>query len=216
MRSLTPVDANAAAQEYFHVRLFMKSQARDEVQLDLSREDLETRILTPYRAGRPIVISGTAVPIDDLAHHIVRTERSCVDLRRIERPGSLIGRLNDTFTTDWGFVASAGEHVTDEFISEPPGSTTMPVQAATLPLPTARYISEDIVTAIRGKAGQSKLDVAKLLALVEVLNDNYARKNTYAAHALLRAILDHIPPILGCAGFQTVASNYPWTQTDRR
>ena len=92
----------------------------------------------------------------------------------------------------------------------------MPVQAATLPLPTARYISEDIVTAIRGKADQSKLDVAKLLALVEVLNDNYARKNTYAAHALLRAILDHIPPILGCAGFQTVASNYPWTQTDRR
>ena len=44
---------NAAAQEYFHVRLSMKSQSRDEVQLDLSREDLETRILTPYRAGRP-------------------------------------------------------------------------------------------------------------------------------------------------------------------
>ncbi len=53
----------------------------------------------------------------------------------------------------------------------------MPVQATTLPLPTARY-SEDIVTAIRGKAGQSKLGVAKLLALVEELNDNYAPKNT--------------------------------------
>ena len=49
----------------------------------------------------------------------------------------------------------------------------MPVQGATLPLPTARYISGDIVTAIRGKAGESKLDVAKLLALVEELNDNY-------------------------------------------
>jgi hypothetical protein len=149
------------------------------------------------------VINGTAVPIDDLAQiSVVQTGRSCVDLRRTERSAPLIGRLNDTFTTDWGFVASAGEHVTDEFITEPPGSTTIPVQAATLPLPTARYISEDIVTAIRGKADQSKLDVAKLLALVEELNDNCARKNTYAAHALLRAILDHIPPILGCAGFQ--------------
>ena len=208
---------DAAAQGYFHVRLSMKSQSRDEAQLDLSREDLETRILTPYRAGRPVVINGAAVPIDDLAQiSIVRTERSCVNLRRIERPGSLIGRLNDTFTTDWGFVASAGEHVTNEFMSEPPGSTTMPVQAATLPLPTARYISGDIVTAIRGKAGQSKLDVAKLLALAEELNDNYARKNTYAARALLRAILDHIPPILGSAGFPAVASNYPWTQTDKR
>ena len=92
----------------------------------------------------------------------------------------------------------------------------MPVQAATLPLPTARYISEDIVTAIRGKADQSKLDVAKLLALVEVLNDNYARRTPTLPMRSLRAILDHIPPILGCAGFQTVASNYPWTQTDRR
>ncbi len=72
------------------------------------------------------------------------------------------------------------------------------------------------MTAIRGKADQTKLDVAKLLALVEELNDNYAWKNTYAAHALLRAILDHIPTILGCAGFQAVANNYPWTQTDKR
>jgi hypothetical protein len=79
------------------------------------------------------VINGTAVPIDDLAQiSIVRTERSCVDLRRTERPGSLIGRFSDTFTTDWGFVASADEYVTDEFISEPPGSTMMPVQATTL------------------------------------------------------------------------------------
>ncbi len=72
------------------------------------------------------------------------------------------------------------------------------------------------MTAIRGKADQTKLDVAKLLALVEELNDNYAWKNTYAAHALLRAILDHIPTILGCAGFQAVANNYPWTLTDKR
>lgn len=32
-----------------------------------------------------------------------------------------------------------------------------------------RHISEDIVSAIRGKAGKSELDVAKLLALAEEL-----------------------------------------------
>ena len=47
------------------------------------------------------------------------------------------------------------------------------------------------------------------------LDDNFARDNAYAAHALLRAILDHIPPMLGCASFTAVANNYPWTRTDK-
>jgi hypothetical protein len=93
---------DAAVQGYFHIRLSRKSQSNDEVQLDLSREDLETRILTPYRAGRPIVIKGTAVSIDDLAQiRIVQTERSYGDLRRIGRSGSLIGRIADSRVTDW-------------------------------------------------------------------------------------------------------------------
>jgi hypothetical protein len=47
------------------------------------------------------------------------------------------------------------------------------------------------------------------------LNDNYDRRNTYSAHALLRAILDHIPPIFGYADFTAVANNYTWGRTDK-
>jgi hypothetical protein len=47
------------------------------------------------------------------------------------------------------------------------------------------------------------------------LNDNYSRGNAYAAHALLRAILDHIPPLLGCADFKAAANNHSWSRTDR-
>jgi hypothetical protein len=28
-------------------------------------------------------------------------------------------------------------------------------------------------------------------------------------------MLDHIPPLLGCASFTAVANNYPWTRTDK-
>lgn len=59
------------------------------------------------------------------------------------------------------------------------------------------------------------MDPAKLARLIEELNDNYARENAYAAHALLRAILDHIPPMLGCAGFRAVVSNHSWGRTDK-
>ena len=32
----------------------------------------------------------------------------------------------------------------------------------------------------------------------------------------MRAILDHVPPILGCTDFAAVANNYPWGRTDKR
>ncbi len=53
------------------------------------------------------------------------------------------------------------------------------------------------------------------MRLIAELDDNYRRNNAYAAHALLRAILDHIPPMLGRPSFTAVANNYPWTRTDR-
>ena len=58
-------------------------------------------------------------------------------------------------------------------------------------------------------------DDEKLTRLVAELNDNYSRGNAYAAHALLRTVLDHIPPLLGCADFKAAANNYPWSRTDR-
>jgi hypothetical protein len=32
---------------------------------------------------------------------------------------------------------------------------------------------------------------------------------------VLRAILDHIPPLLGCSTFTAAANNYPWSRTDK-
>jgi hypothetical protein len=59
------------------------------------------------------------------------------------------------------------------------------------------------------------LDCGKLARLVAELNDNYSRGNAYAAHALLRALLDHIPPLLGCPDFKVPANNYPWAAPTR-
>ena len=92
----------------------------------------------------------------------------------------------------------------------------MPVQAATSPLPTARYISKDIVTAIRGKADQSKLDVAKLLALVEELNDNYARREHLRCPCAPAGNLGPHPADPRLRWLSSGSHNYPWTQTDKR
>ena len=60
-----------------------------------------------------------------------------------------------------------------------------------------------------------RFDTGKLVHLIEELNDNYSRGNTYAAHALLRAILDHIPPLLDCGDFSTVRNSDRLSRTDK-
>ncbi len=77
------------------------------------------------------------------------------------------------------------------------------------------YIYAEVSASVAERAEAIGLDAGKLARLITELNDNYSRGNAYAAHALLRAILDHIPPLLGCADFKAAANNYPWSRTDR-
>jgi len=76
------------------------------------------------------------------------------------------------------------------------------------------YIDADVATAVTARAEELGLRADKLRRLIEELNDNYDRGNTYAAHALLRTLLDHIPPLLDCREFQQLVNNYRWTRGD--
>lgn len=79
---------------------------------------------------------------------------------------------------------------------------------------TTAYIDADVATAVAARAEELGLRADKLRSLIQELNDNYGRGNTYATHALLRTILDHIPPLLGCREFQQLLNNRRWTRGD--
>lgn len=53
-----------------------------------------------------------------------------------------------------------------------------------------------------------KYDTAKLSSLLLELNRAYATGSYLSCIFLLRAVLDHVPPIFGCSTFQEVANNY--------
>ena len=82
-------------------------------------------------------------------------------------------------------------------------------------VPAGSYIDAQVIAAITAQQGTDQFDRSKLLRLIGELNDNYARGNGYAVHALVRAILDHIPPLLGCASFAAAVNNYRWSRTDQ-
>jgi hypothetical protein len=115
----------------------------------------------------------------------------------------------------------AGWHV--ESVNQPAGEVVFsrgPSSQAKRARPPAAerlapYIDAQVSASMVARAQARGHDCGKLARLVAELNDNYGRGNAYAAHALLRALLDHIPPLLGCPDFKVAASNYPWGRTDR-
>lgn len=100
--------------------------------------------------------------------------------------------------------------ITDDFYS--PGYEFEYGQRQT---PADTYVAASIVAVIQERAAEAPWNCGKLLQLIQELNDNYASGSAYSAHAMLRAILDHIPPMLGHDTFQQVMSNYPWGRTDK-
>lgn len=51
-------------------------------------------------------------------------------------------------------------------------------------------------------------DLIKLIRLIEEVNENYSNKCFFATGALVRSIMDHIPPIFGMKNFDEVTNNY--------
>ncbi len=73
---------------------------------------------------------------------------------------------------------------------------------------TGPYVNISILEGFRSK--KNDFNYKKLITLIEELNFNYLNKKTYSSCMILRAILDHIPPLLAKNDFYEAANNYSW------
>ncbi|MGW2851494.1 hypothetical protein ACWDAZ_05465 [Streptomyces sp. NPDC001215] len=78
------------------------------------------------------------------------------------------------------------------------------------------YVNAGLRDELAAKQGKTKLSVDKLLQLLHELDDNYADGHAYSCHALLRAVIDHVPPILGHKSFEAAVNNHTWSRTDKK
>ena len=58
------------------------------------------------------------------------------------------------------------------------------------------------------KIENNDFDLSRLISLCNELDDNYSLKNYHSCAMLLRAVLDHIPPIFGKTSFDDVCAQY--------
>lgn len=87
-------------------------------------------------------------------------------------------------------------------------------KVASLPKKTLRrhdlslgYIDPRRLSQIRGITNDM-FDLTKLTRLCEELNESYKDESYFAVAMLVRAILDHVPPIFGCNNFAQIASKH--------
>ena len=69
------------------------------------------------------------------------------------------------------------------------------------------YIENSVILSL-SELRSEKYDLVKLIKLCKELNDNYSLGNYLSCGMLIRAILDHIPPIFNKSTFTEVANNY--------
>ena len=106
---------------YFHIRITQKSGGPDPLKLDFNRQDLEQRVLRPYREGRPITISGKTTTTDDIEQvKITTTVQNSAYYRTIAEQKR---NSSDVIFTplEWDII-NMGDDVTDDFMTGPPGS----------------------------------------------------------------------------------------------
>lgn len=70
-----------------------------------------------------------------------------------------------------------------------------------------QFVEMSRIEQLRGLAPGS-FDQAKLVRMCEEVNLCYSMKCYFAVAMLVRALLDHVPPIFGCKTFSEIANNY--------
>src|SRR6266404_4607097 len=98
----------------FHIRIFRKNEPLPIVKFDLSQEELESRILAPYRSTLPIVVAGqTTLPAVVARIEIIETPHDSTEF------GEWTPTLARNGALQWYHSEAGARDVTDSLIITP-------------------------------------------------------------------------------------------------
>lgn len=70
----------------------------------------------------------------------------------------------------------------------------------------AAFLNTELLIQLKAVQG-ARLDLTKLVKMCEELNDAYARGNFISSALLLRAVMNHVPPVFGATTFSEVVAH---------
>jgi hypothetical protein len=162
--------------------------------------DLEQQVLISQRSQKPLQLNGRYFQASEIKRFTITR---CLLLDEEVR----LYKAKHGCNTDLSFCTSFPA-VTDEMIQNPHLQESADENKP-------HFIDQSRIDAFRAYSGTT-WDLVKLIQLCEELNQNFHGDNFYAVAYLSRALIDHVPPILGCKNFDEVANNYSGAPSFRK
>lgn len=180
----------------------MEDIERGECETDLSLEDLSTRFIEKIVKGENVMSNGSLVHIEDLWKiKIFKSEESIEQFVKEEeskRKGekkSFMSFLKASPT--WEAIEKC-EEITNEILKAPPKQSKKSEEL---------YVAEERITQLEAITSAT-FDLTRLIQYLREINSNYKDDSLYSTAMLLRATIDHVPPIFGKNSFGDVANQY--------
>lgn len=176
------------------------TKVKKECKTMLSREELEQLVLQPHRGQKPSQLNGKFFAADEIVRiRITRTVMNNEEARLYKEKYRCYSNLA---------LTKRFEEVTDTLIINPHLEDDSEKN-------TIQIIDRSRIDALKAYTGTA-WDLQKLIKLCEELNSNAEAGNFYAIAYLSRALIDHVPPILGCKNFDEVANNYAGSKSFKK
>jgi len=164
-------------------------------------EQLQHEYLTPYERKAPVLINGKLIPLKNICQFKVTSSlllNDEIELFAIKTNFSWTNSLKD----ELAFVNACSDE-TDMVLKNPFLSKREPL---------FRNMNVHFVDLNRIKElaqiNSDNFDVIKLVQLCKELNQVSTGDTFIIPSLLVRAIIDHVPPIFGCKNFSEVANSY--------
>lgn len=111
-----------------HARITLRSDLHgDRLALDLTEDELRSRVLDPYFEGRPLLISGEAIdPFAIQQLRINETDEPSADLLPVIQAERARQRVLNISAPDEWYVTKKGRDRTDELVNRPAGAGMKP------------------------------------------------------------------------------------------
>lgn len=169
--------------------------------IGLPKEQVEKVVLAFNEGESEVMVKGRKIFLNNLLELVVydTSKVQAYTEDDIDREATKINNLFYSGKMSIGVYKEMGINVTDEFqigekIKKQPPNEKI-------------YVSSERIEELR-QLSTTKFDLTKLIRLCEELNSSNRMQNWFAVGALVRAIIDHIPPIFNYKNFSEVANNY--------
>jgi len=183
-----------------HYRSPRKRQT--ESRLLLKYCDLEKEFLAPYDKQAPIRIGGKLIPFKSI--YQIKIASTLLMDDEIE----LFAAKNEfqwsTNIKDHIAFINFCKDETEELHRNP---FLLEMEKSKFRNQLIYFVNPSRIDELR-KIKSKKFDLIKLVEMCEELNNISSVESSYSPTLLVRAIIDHIPPIFGYANFSQVANNY--------